>query len=294
MRIGVVDIGSNTARLLDAERDGSRVRTLREERALLALGDEVERLGSISDVKIAETAKHARAYARIARSLGCEEIDVIVTAPGRQSLNARVLLRALERSTGVPVRVLSAEEEGALAFEGAVARARDLSGRVAVCDVGGGSTEIVVGTGATGPELVRSLDIGSLRLTRRWLPGDPPGRRALRAAGAEVAERFDGADLPRVDSALATGGTARALRRVTGSRVLGESELAGAVKRLAKRPAGTHAELHGLDPLRAATLLGGALIVAEAQRRLGVSFEVARGGLREGAVVMRIADSVAA
>jgi exopolyphosphatase/guanosine-5'-triphosphate,3'-diphosphate pyrophosphatase len=294
VRVGIIDIGSNTARLLVAVFAGQSVQAIHEERALLALGDQVERHGMLSELKIAETAKRARAYARIARTLGCATVEVIVTAPGRQAANGAELIRALERATGLPVRVLSPEEEGALAFEGAVAQAGALPDMIGVCDVGGGSTEVVVGRPGEGPDVLHSLDIGSLRLTRRRLDGDPPGKKAVGRARAEISERFDGITVPTVDTALATGGSARALRRVTGSRVLDEEQIASAVKAIGRRTTGWLAAEHGLDPVRARTLLAGTLILAEAQRRLGVPFEVARGGLREGAASSLLASLAAA
>jgi exopolyphosphatase/guanosine-5'-triphosphate,3'-diphosphate pyrophosphatase len=293
MRVGIVDIGSNTARLLVAARGPAGVTTVREERALLALGDEIERFGRISDVKLGETAERAREYARAARDLGCGSIEVIVTAPGRQAANAQALVSALDRATGVRARVLSAEEEGRLAYEGAVGQAGTLAERVAVCDVGGGSTEVVVGSATAGPSFCGSLDVGSLRLTRRLLDGDPPGKKALGKARHEVRAHFDRLDLPRPEAALATGGSARSLRRLAG-RVLGERELAAAVRTISRTTSSRLASELSLDPVRARTLLGGALILAEAQQRLGVPLEVARGGLREGAAAALLSELAAA
>jgi exopolyphosphatase/guanosine-5'-triphosphate,3'-diphosphate pyrophosphatase len=293
MLVGVIDIGSNTARLLVASRGASSVEAVHEERALLALGDEIERRGRISDRKLAETADRAGGYARTARKLGCVAIDVFVTAPGRQSENADDLLRAVERSTGASVRVLSAEDEGRLAFEGAVALAGPLAGRIAVCDVGGGSTEVVVGSLQAGPTQCSSLEIGSLRLTRRHLDADPPGNRRIAAARKEVERHFDGLWIRPPADALATGGSARALRRLVG-RTLGEQELAAAVKAIKKRTARELARGLGLDSVRARTLLAGALILEGAQRCLGVPLEVARGGLREGAAAGLLGERAAA
>ncbi len=293
MRVAIIDIGSNTARLLVAEKRPGSVVALHEERAVLALGDEIERYGRISDLKLAETGERARRYARIARERGCHSIDVMVTAPGRQSENSGSLIRTLERATGSAVRVLTPDEEGRLAFWGAVAQSSSLRESVAVCDVGGGSTEIVAGTGAGGPALCHSLDVGSLRLTRRLLAGDPPRKKAVAAATREVATHFDDVDVPSVETALATGGSARSLRKLAG-RKLGEPELARAVKTIAREPASRLARELALDPLRAATLLGGAIILAEAQRRLGVPLEVARGGLREGAAAALLEELAAA
>jgi exopolyphosphatase/guanosine-5'-triphosphate,3'-diphosphate pyrophosphatase len=294
MRVAIIDVGSNTARLLVAARGLRSVTPIHEERTLLALGEEVERLGAISELKLAETAERARVYARKARELGCRSVDVIVTAPGRQSGNAQELLRSLERATGIAPRVLSADEEGRLAYEGALAGARDIPSRVAVCDVGGGSTEVVVGTRSGGPDFCRSLDLGSLRLARRFLEDDPPRRKALAAARREVAERLADLGAPPAKAALATGGSARALRKVTGGRKLGERELKAAVELASTRTSVELAREFGLDPMRARTLLAGALILSETQRRLGVPLEVARGGLREGAALTLLTELAAA
>jgi exopolyphosphatase/guanosine-5'-triphosphate,3'-diphosphate pyrophosphatase len=295
VRVGIVDIGSNTARLLVAAPAGAAgVEAVHEERALLGLGEEIERFGRISELKLAETAERARAYARIARQLGCARVEVIVTAPGRQSGNAGALVRSLERATGNAVRVLDAEEEGRLAFAGAVAQVRGLPAQVAVCDVGGGSTELVVGSSSGLPERVDSLDLGSLRLTSRLLHGDPPGKKAAARARRHVAEHFERLAAPGVRAALATGGTARSLRRLAGTRSLDETALERAIRTAVRSGSAELASEHGLDPVRARTLLGGALILAEAQRRLGVPLEVARGGLREGAAAALLAERSAA
>ena len=97
---------------------------------------------------------------------------------------------ALAGAAGVPTRILAAEEEGALAWEGAVAALDEVPESVAVCDVGGGSTQLVVGTRTEGPSWIRSVDLGSLRLTQRLLTADPPSPVAVAEARAEVAEAF--------------------------------------------------------------------------------------------------------
>ena len=293
MRVAVIDVGSNSARLLVAAAGAEGVLAVHEERALLGLGDEIERSGRLCKLKVAETAERCRSYARLARKLGAVDVDVIVTAPGRQSANAGELLAALERATGVRARVLSADEEGRLAFAGAVAAARRLPDRVAVCDVGGGSTELVVGS-SQAVAWCRSLDVGSLRLTRRLFAGDPPGKKAIATARAELEACFEGVAPPRAGTALATGGSARSLRRLTGRRRLGEEELTRATEAIAHRPSAQIAREVGLDPIRARTLLAGTLILAEAQRRLGVQLEVARGGLREGAAAVLLTSRIAA
>jgi exopolyphosphatase / guanosine-5'-triphosphate,3'-diphosphate pyrophosphatase len=293
MRVAIVDVGSNTVRLLVASRSSHRVEPLREERAYLGLGAVVESEGHVPEEKIAHAANVARGFARIARSLDAENVEVIVTAPGRLSENGDVLVAALACSTGWRVRILSADEEGRLAFAGALARAGDLPGSVAVCDVGGGSTEILVGTGTAGPVWGRSFDLGSIRLTQRFFADDPPDKRSVAALRAEVERQLTGIVPPLPQAALATGGSARALRKLVG-RTLGDEELAEAVRMLRRRPAARIAARFELDPLRAHTLAAGAVVLAEAQRRLAVPFQVARGGVREGAALELLAEAAAA
>ena len=115
VRIGVLDVGSNTIRLLVAEVRNGAVVPLDKEKVRLSLGEEIERYGVVSDVHVAAAAKAVRKLGAIARRHGVEALDVFLTAPGRQSGNARRLVAALSRAAGVTVRVLSTEEEGRLA-----------------------------------------------------------------------------------------------------------------------------------------------------------------------------------
>src|SRR5690242_8235674 len=147
MTVAVIDIGSNTGRLLVARRGSTAaVVAVRNERTVLGLGHEIECTGTISAEKLEQTMACARRYATLARAHGAVHIDLIVTAPGRQSANAAELVAGLTHVTGLSARVLSAEEEGRYAFEGATAGVIGLALPVGVCDVGGGSTELVVGS----------------------------------------------------------------------------------------------------------------------------------------------------
>ena len=292
MKVGIVDVGSNTVRLLVARRRSGELVTLREEREHLFLGEDVERDGRLSGGRIKEAARCAGGFAANARRLGAGEVDVIVTAPGRQSANGDKLVRELRKSTGAQVRVLSADEEGRLAFVGAVAAAPLLPGSAAVCDVGGGSAEAVVGTVEGGPAWSRSLDVGAVRLTERFLGDDPPGRRALAAAREEVERHLDGFTPPLPHVALATGGTARSLRKLIGWELRGE-EFDAALRILGKRPSARVAKTFGLHEHRARTLAAGVIILSCLQARLGVPLEVSRAGLREGAA-LALLDELAA
>jgi exopolyphosphatase / guanosine-5'-triphosphate,3'-diphosphate pyrophosphatase len=294
VRVAIVDVGANTLRLLVAtrSRDG-RVDPLREERRQLGLGEEIVRTGgTIGPDKLEEAAAVARTHVRQARKLGAEAVEILVTSPGRQAVNGGELVRALEATTGIHARILRSEEEGALAWRGAVCQADQLPETVAVCDVGGGSTQLVVGTLGGGPAWTRSIDLGSLRLTRHAFESDPPAESELARARERVGAAFAELTPPLPLAALATGGTARSLRRVVGPD-LRERELEAATRKLAKRSVRQISRDFGVDRPRARTLLAGTLLLTAVQRLLGVPLAVAQGGLREGAALVLL-DEVAA
>ncbi len=283
MRVGIVDVGSNTLRLLVADAlRRARLDPVDEAKTRLALGEDIERLGYVTDEKVQALAKAVGEHGRRARKLGCNRLEVLLASPGRQAANAAEIVALLERTSGAGVRILSAEEEAILAYDGATAAVQDLAPTVAVCDVGGGSTQLVVGSSEFGPAWLTSVDLGSLRLTQRVLGGDPPGRAALEEARAEAARCFTATTPPLPKAAYAVGGTARNLARIVG-QVLGADELAEAIDLLAETSHRRLVERFGLSAARAKTLAAGTVILAEVQRRLAVELAVARGGLREGA-----------
>ena len=286
MRVAIIDVGSNTARLLVANVTGKgMIVPVAEEREYLRLGAEIERTGTLSAKKIAAAAEACGTFARRIAELDVERARVIVTAPGRQGAAAAELTAALEDATSLPVRVLTAESEGRLAYDGAVARVvGDVPDVVAVVDVGGGSTEVVVGTPLLGAAWVRSADVGSLRLTRSQLADDPPSAAQIRGAAEAVGRALAGMSPPRPSLALAVGGSARALTKIVGRR-FDADDLERAVKILSRRPAAKAARPFGIAPDRAETLLAGALLLAGAARVLGMAFELGNGGLREGAAL---------
>ncbi|HKP09238.1 MAG TPA: hypothetical protein VJT76_00820, partial [Gaiella sp.] len=222
MRVAVIDVGSNTARLLVADVDET-VEPVRAERAYLGLAADILRHGAVSPGKLEDAATVAGRYARLAARLDADAVAAVVTAPGRQGRASTELVAALGKAVGSPVRVLSAEEEGRFAFLGATARLEPDGGIVAVCDVGGGSTELVVGTVLLGPAWVRSADIGSLRLTRVCLNADRAGTKAVDRARQIVERELEEFAAPRADVALAVGGSARAAAKIAGRR-LGREE----------------------------------------------------------------------
>ena len=292
VRVGVIDAGANTLRLLVARAKQRELTIVCEERVRLGLGEDIERLGRLSDEKLAAVAIAAAAQAERARSLRCTRLEVLVTSPGRQSANAEELRETLERATGAPVRLLSGEEEAILGYAGAVS-GRRLPKSVVVCDVGGGSTQVVVGTADGGVAWARSVDVGSLRLTRRSLHGNPPSAAVVETARAQAARCFEGVVPPAAKGGLAIGGTARALTKILGE-YLGPDELERAIDLLSSRRAADIAARLRIAPQRAETLLAGSIILAEVQRRVAVPFRLGAGGIREGAVLELLAERAAA
>ena len=274
VRIGVIDVGSNTTRLLVASAERGGVVPIDGAKLRLSLGGEIERYGRVSDVHVRAVAKAVRKMAETARANQVVALDVFLTAPGRQAENSEELVAALSRAAGVRVRVLSKEEEGTLAYRGAVLTTDvSLPSRIAVCDVGGASTEIAVGNPLASPEWIASVDLGSVRLTAR--DGDHQ---------VEAADAFGAVDPPEVEAALAVGGSARATRRLVGAE-LGEAELAEALRLVETKPPRQIARRYGVDRARAEILPAGVVLLAEVQRKLAVPLHVCNGGIREGAVL---------
>ena len=286
MRVGVVDVGANTARLLVAQVDDrGRVQKVHEERTPIALGAEIEERGKISKRKRAQVAAAVAGAVAKAHAVGAQHVEVLVTSPGRQCGNASAFEDALVQAVGARVRTLSANEEGRLAFLGAVAttrRAEDVE--LAVCDVGGGSTQFAVGSVVRGPAWTASIDLGSLRLARRHFRKVPPHKSDLHAGRATVRDALAQLTTPPTSVALATGGTARALRKLVGA-TLGATELEEALSTLTSWGSLDISTRFSVPEWRAKLLLPGAVILSEVQCFIGQPLVVARGGVREGAAI---------
>jgi exopolyphosphatase/guanosine-5'-triphosphate,3'-diphosphate pyrophosphatase len=285
MRVGVLDVGSNTIRLLVASVDDGVITPIEKERVRLPLGEEIERTGCVSATSVAAAADAVRKLCVLARRDTLESLDVFLTAPGRQSANADELVGALGHAARQSVRVLTTEEEGRLAYAGAVATAGiDLPARIAVCDVGGASTEIAVGSPGRTPEWIVSVDLGSVRLSTR--------ADGLEAARREAAEAFAAVEPPSVELALAVGGSARAARRLVGSR-LGGPELTEALRMVDAYTPRELSRRFGIDRSRAPIVPAGLAILERVHALLGVPLHVCSGGIREGAVLATAAARAA-
>jgi exopolyphosphatase / guanosine-5'-triphosphate,3'-diphosphate pyrophosphatase len=284
VRCACIDIGSNTTRLLVAEAPGGRLRAVLEQRAFTRIGQRIDAEGAIPGETIAAVAGVVASQRAAARAAGAAHLRVVATAAIRAAANRDELVAALRERAGVDVAVLSAADEGRLAFAGATRTLERVpEGTVAVVDVGGLSTEIAVGTLTGGVSWLRSFPVGSALLVSRCR-ADPPTRADLEAMHAAAAAAFAVADLPRPDHAVAVGGSAASLPTLVGP-VLDRPALERALAKLGAAPAAEVARRHGLAPERAELLPAGILVLDAAARRLGMPLQIGRGGLREGVVL---------
>jgi exopolyphosphatase/guanosine-5'-triphosphate,3'-diphosphate pyrophosphatase len=283
VRCACIDVGSNTTRLLVADTVADGIQDVLNERVFTLIGRSVGDSGRIPPEKLEETAAVVADQAERARSLGVDRIRVVATAAIRCAHNARDLVGAIERQAGLPLDVLEGEEEARLAFRGA-ASAAGVVGTLAVIDVGGGSTEIAIGSGDGRVVHAESIPVGSSLLAERHLSADPPAAHELEAVREDIARAFARFEPPAVDHAVAVGGSASSLLHL-GEPELGSMELARALDTLCAEPAETFASRVALDPIRVRLLPAGVLVLTELTGRLAQPLRICGGGLREGAIL---------
>lgn len=288
-RCACIDIGSNTTRLLVAEDGQPRPRELLAERAFTRLGSAFAAHGEIGAEKVAEVAAVVAQQVVLAHELGAYELRIVATSAVREAVDAAALSAAVAAACGIVLEVLTCEQEARLAFAGAVGMlASPPPGSLGVVDVGGGSTELVVGTAADGVTWSVSLAIGSWIVTERELPSDPPSAAELLALRATLAGAFAGIEAPRPSAAFAVGGSASSLQRLVG-RELTREALSRGLQALVRRPAADVALALGLHAERARLLPAALLLLDAASRALDAPLQLAGGGLREGVVLEQLA-----
>jgi len=285
MLCGCIDIGTNTTRVLVAEARDGRLREVLQRRAFTRLGRGLPAGGRIPESRIAENAGVVAEQLALAQQAGARTVRTVATAVIRSALNRDEFCKAMREHGGVDVCVLDGEEEARLAFKGATRTLeRRPQGRVAVVDVGGGSTEIAVGTVEGGVEWWRSFAFGSGFLADAYLGGDPPTREQLDEVRFHAGEMLKGIDPPPLDCAVAVGGSAASLRTLVGD-VLDRHSLARAMEALTTGPAADVAARFGLDPQRVRLMPAGLLALEAAGLALDQPLQIARGGLREGVLL---------
>ena len=273
-----VDIGTNTTRVLVGEAAPGGLIEILQQRAFTRIGKGMTPGAEIPREKIEEVARVVAEQVALARSVGADHVRVVATAAIRGAVNRDEFVSAME----VDVEILDGDEEARLAFLGATRTfGAELPGLVGVVDVGGGSTEIAVGTVAHGVQWCASFRVGSGFLADHYLHSDPPSVVELRAVRAHAVGVFEGLDVPRPDVAVAVGGSAASLRSLVGA-VLEPETLVHALRVLSGDTVAAVASSYTLDPERVRLLPAGILILDAASHRLGKPLQIGRGGLREG------------
>jgi exopolyphosphatase/guanosine-5'-triphosphate,3'-diphosphate pyrophosphatase len=282
---GAIDIGSNTTRLLVAEPEEGQLRKVMEQRAYTRIGKGASKNGKIKAEKVAEVVEAVSTQAHLAKEVGAEVIKTVATAAIREAKNRDKVVKAIEEGAGVEVEVLDEEQEGRLAFLGATkSLGHPVEGKVAVVDVGGGSSEVVYGTMAKGVSDVRSFKVGSGSLTEDHLEADPPSAAEIRALRDHISDFFDDVELEHPDQAVAVGGSATSLRTLVGA-VLEYETLERAVRVLSSDEIAEVAKRFELDPRRVKLLPAGVLLLEKFSDLLGQPLQIGKGGLREGIIL---------
>jgi exopolyphosphatase / guanosine-5'-triphosphate,3'-diphosphate pyrophosphatase len=285
MLCAAIDIGSNTTRLLVAEPQEGQLRKVMEQRAYTQIGADSKPDGAISKDKIAEVGEVVATQLKLAQELGAEAIRTVATAAIRDASNRKKAVKKIEAIAGTAIEVLSEEEEGRLAFVGATKTlGHPVEGDIGVVDVGGGSSEIIIGTVADGVDLVKSFQIGSGALTEDFLASDPPSASEIRKLRDHIDDFFAGVEVPKPDQAVAVGGSATSLRTLVGS-VLEYETLERGVRVLASDPVDDVAKRFELDPRRVRILPAGVLLLEKLSELLGQPLQIGKGGLREGIIL---------
>jgi exopolyphosphatase/guanosine-5'-triphosphate,3'-diphosphate pyrophosphatase len=285
MRVGVVDLGTNSTRLLVADVDDGHVEDVARRLTITRLGEGVDERRKLLPAPVARVRNVLSDYRRELEQLGAERVLAIGTSAVRDADNGEAFLGEVEWSYGFKSRLLSGEEEAELTRRG-VANGRALGDETVVLDVGGGSTELI-----TAHERV-SIDLGCVRLTERHLHSDPPRREELDYAARAVREALPDWSLRDAIGVAGTVTTLAALElgeydkeRIHGYRISRES-VERQLERLASLPLAERRELPGLEPARAPVIVAGALIVREVLDRYGLDhLEASERDLLHGAAL---------
>ena len=287
MRVAVIDIGTNTTRLLVAETDGGQVVELERRTTITSLGQGVDATGRLADEAMDRVANAIADYREQIDRLGAERIVAVATSAMRDAENGPTFRDQLKERFGVDARTISGDEEARLTFAGATAGRGD-DRETVVIDIGGGSTEYVVGRPGEAPSFHSSTQMGSVRHTERFLHSDPPTQDELAGLAEDVR-----ATVPRVgaERAIAVAGTATSIAAIDGAdEVHGYSLSLATCERvaamLAGLPVAERRHVEGLHPDRAPTIVAGATILTESIRTLGLDeVEVSDRDILHGAAL---------
>lgn len=302
--VGVVDLGTNSTRLLVADVQDGSLTELERRTTVTRLGEGVEKTGRLSDAAVARVCEALAVYREVLDRLGAEDVVAVATSAMRDAENGPAFRDEIRERFGIEARTISGDEEARLTFLGATS-SRRAGAQTLVIDIGGGSTEYVTGQAGSDPGFHVSTRMGSVRHTERHLHSDPPTADEM-ASLAEDARAIVTGDVPgevreRVEEGIAVAGTATSLaaiaqeldpydpEKVHGYR-LGRGTCERIVSQLAALTVDTRRRVTGLHPDRAPTIVAGAVILLESMRAFDLDqIEISEADILHGAALAGIA-----
>lgn len=298
MTVAAIDCGTNSVRLLVAEAGaGGGLVDLDRRLILTRLGQGVDATGRFHPDALQRTLDAFAEYAAVIAEHGVERIRLVATSAARDASNRDEFFTGARERLGIDAEIISGDEEAALSFRGALTALPDVATPALVMDIGGGSTELVIGEGGTVPRIDHglSLDIGSVRVRERFLAGDPPTAAQVGDASAYIDGLLDGSGIPFAEVAtwIGVGGTATSLSavnqrlpeydrtKVHGSTIT-RGDLTALTERLLTASVAQVRELPSMHPKRADVICAGSLIADRVGRRLGVDLTVSESDILDG------------
>jgi exopolyphosphatase / guanosine-5'-triphosphate,3'-diphosphate pyrophosphatase len=298
-RVAAIDQGTNSTRLLVADVEEGHITDVERDTTITRLGEGVDERRRLLPVPVARVRNVLSDYRKRVESLGAERTLLVATSAVRDAENGEAFLGEIEWSYGFTTRLLTGQEEALFVFRGVTSEIALQEGTIIV-DIGGGSTELIAG-GPAGVHWRDSIDIGSVRLTERFLHSDPPTEQELNDAAAAVrallAERVPNEVRAGTRSAIGVAGTITSIgalaigmdeydrNRVHGFE-LAVTALDEQLQRLANVPLAERRKLRPLDPERAPVIVAGAVIAREVLAYFDLdSLKISERDILDGAVL---------
>ena len=298
MRVAAIDCGTNSVRLLVAQEGAHGGLTDLERRLILTrLGQGVDATGRFHPEALERTLAAFAEYAGVIAGLGVDRVRLVATSAARDASNRDEFFAGARERLGIDAEIISGDEEAALSFRGALTALPDVATPALVMDIGGGSTELVLGSGGTTPRIEHglSLDIGSVRVRERFLAGDPPTGDQIAAASDYIDALLDGSGIAFLEVAtwIGVGGTATSLSAVNQrlpeydrtkvhASTIARDELSALTLRLLSSSVAQVRELPSMHPKRADVICAGALIADRVGRRVSVDLTVSESDILDG------------
>ena len=306
-RRAVIDVGTNSVKLLVADVSGDGVHPVLEQSEQTRLGAGFYETHVLQSSAIAKTAAAVAGFVQAARAAGAGAIHIFGTSAARDARNADELCAAIQRAAGLPLEIISGEQEADWAFHGVATDSRLAGHPLLILDVGGGSTEFILGEGRQ-PHFRDSFPLGSVRLLEKFPVADPPSPADWLRCHDEVAQILSREILPRLEPALArvdrqrllllgTGGATTILARIHAGMAdfnrdrieairLTRADVQRHREKLWALPLAARREIPGLPPNRADVILFGVAIYEAVMRRLALDeLRISTRGLRFAAVL---------